>query len=117
MVAEEMKKVETELEEGNINQKILEKQRQILTRMLESAKSLQKRDVSKKRQSAVAETPINPARDASSLDPKLLRKVQQVESHLRSGGVETLPFEYREQIERYFKALSLQTRGSGTSGE
>ena len=116
-VAEEMKKVETELEEGNINQKIVEKQRQILTRMLESAKSLQKRDVSKKRQSAVAETPINPARDASSLDPKLLRKVQQVETHLRSGGVETLPFEYREQIERYFKALSLQTRGSGTSGE
>ena len=116
-VAEEMKKVEMELEGGNINQKILEKQRQILTRMLESAKSLQKRDVSKKRQSAVAETPINLAKDAPPLDPKLLGKIQQLESNLRSGGVETLPFEYREQIERYFKALSLQTRRASRSEE
>ena len=116
-VAEEMKKVEMELEGGNINQKIVEKQRQILTRMLESAKSLQKRDVSKKRQSAVAETPTNPAKEAPPLDPKLLGKVQQLESNLRSGGSESLPFEYREQIERYFKALSRQTRRSSTSGE
>jgi DNA repair ATPase RecN len=116
-VAEEMKKVEMELEGGNINQKILEKQRQILTRMLESAKSLQKRDVSKKRQSAVAETPINLAKDAPPLDPKLLGKIQQLESNLRSGGVETLPLEYREQIERYFKALSLQTRRASRSEE
>lgn len=116
-VAEEMKKVEMELEDGNINEKIMEKQRQILTRMLESAKSLQKRDVSKKRQSAVAETPINPIREVPPLNPKLLGKVEQLESNLRSGGAETIPFEYREQIERYFKALSLQTRRATRSEE
>ena len=116
-VAEEMKKVEMELEDGNINEKIVEKQRQILTRMLESAKSLQKRDVSKKRQSAVAETPINPIREVPPLNPKLLGKVEQLESNLRSGGAETIPFEYREQIERYFKALSLQTRRATRSEE
>ena len=116
-VTEEMKKVETELEEGNVNQKIVEKQRQILTRMLESAKSLQKRDVSKKRQSAVAKTPINPAKEAPTLDPKLLGKIRQLESNLRTGGTESLPLEYRDQIERYFKALSQQTRGLSGSGE
>ena len=116
-VAQEMKNVEAELEGGNINQKIVEKQKQILTRMLESAKSLQKRDVSKKRQSAVAKEQAYSAKDAPPLDPKLLGKIQQLESNLRSGGVETLPFEYREQIKRYFKALSQQTRGASTSGE
>lgn len=116
-IAEEMKKVETELEGGNINQQIVEKQRQILTRMLESAKSLQKRDISKKRQSAVAETPINPVGETPPLNPKLLGKVEQLESNLRSGGAETLPFEYRDQIERYFKALSQQTRRASRSEE
>ena len=116
-VAEEMKKVEAKLEDGNINQEILEKQRQILTRMLESAKSLQKRDVSKKRQSKTAKTPTEPVREAPLLDPKLLGKVHQLESSLKSGGTESLPLEYREQIERYFKALSLQTRASTKSAE
>ena len=95
----------------------MEKQRQILTRMLESAKSLQKRDVSKKRQSTVAETPINPVRDAPPLDSILLGKIEELQSNLRSGGAEILPLEYRDQIERYFKALSLQTRGKSTSRE
>lgn len=116
-IAEEMKKVEMELEEGNINQQIVEKQRQILTRMLESAKSLQKRDVSKKRQSEVAETPINTVRETPPLDPKLLGKIRKLESNLRSGGTESLPFEYRDQIERYFKALSQQTRELSRIGE
>ena len=116
-IAEEMRKVETELEGGNVNQTIVEKQQQILTRMLESAKSLQKRDVSKKRQSKLATTPISPVRDAPPLDPKLLEQIQQLESNLRSGGVETLPLEYREQIKRYFKALSQQTRGLSAAGE
>ncbi|MDE0503440.1 MAG: hypothetical protein OXI86_05095 [Candidatus Poribacteria bacterium] len=116
-VAEDMKKVEMELEGGNVDQNIVKKQRQILTRMLESAKSLQKRDVSKKRQSKLAKTPMDPVRESPSLDPKLLSQIQELESNLRSGGVETLPLEYREQIERYFKALSQQTRRKSTLGE
>ena len=96
---------------------LVEQQRQILTRMLESAKSLQQRDVSKKRQSTVAETPINPAVEAPPLDSRLLGKIQQLEPSLRSGGTESLPVEYRDQIERYFKALSQQTRGLSTSEE
>ena len=116
-VAAEMKKVEMELEEGNINQQIVEKQRQILTRMLESAKSLQKRDVSKKRQSEVAETPINTVTETPPLDPILRGKIRKLESNLRSGGTESLPFEYRDQIERYFKALSQQTRELSRTGK
>ena len=105
-IAEEMKEVEGELQQGNLNQQVLDKQREILTRMLESSKSLQKREVSKRRRSEVAKTPTAAGDDAPPLDPKLLETIQQIESNLRSGEQESLPPQYRELIQQYFKALS-----------
>jgi len=116
-VAEEMKKVEEKLEGGTINQQVLEKQRQILTRMLESATSLQKRDVSNKRQSKVAQEPVLPVKNVQPLNQMLVETIQQLESNLQSGEIEGIPHQYREQIERYFKALSEQTQGTSLSGE
>ena len=109
-IAEEMKEVEGELQQGNLNQQVLDKQREILTRMLESSKSLQKREVSKRRKSEVAKTPTAAGDDAPPLDPKLLETIQQIESNLRSRDQESLPPQYRELIQQYFKALSEQTQ-------
>ena len=109
-VSEEMREVEGELQRGNLNQQVLNKQREILTRLLESSKSLQKREVSKRRKSQVAKTPTTPGDDAPPLDPKLLETIQQIESNLRSGDRESLPPQYRELIQQYFKALSQQTQ-------
>ena len=109
-ISEEMKEVEGELQRGNLNQQVLDKQREILTRMLESSKSLQKREVSKRRKSEVAKTPTAAGDDAPPLDPKLLETIQQIESNLRSGDQESLPPQYRELIQQYFKALSEQTQ-------
>ena len=109
-VSEDMKEVEAELQRGNLNEQVLQKQRQILTRMLESSKSLQKRDVSKKRKSEVAKKPTTPAKNAAPLDPKLLETIQKLEANLKSGGTENIPLQYRERIEQYFRALSQQTQ-------
>ncbi len=109
-VSEEMREVEGELQRGNLNQQVLNKQREILTRLLESSKSLQKREVSKRRKSEVAKTPTVAGDDAPPLDPKLLETIQQIESSLRSGDRESLPPQYRELIQQYFKALSQQTQ-------
>jgi ABC-type transporter Mla subunit MlaD len=109
-VSEEMREVEGELQRGNLNQQVLNKQREILTRLLESSKSLQKREVSKRRQSQVAKTPTATGDSAPPLDPKLLETIQQIESNLRSGDRESLPPQYRELIQQYFKALSQQTQ-------
>ena len=109
-VSEEMREVEGELQKGNLNQQVLNKQREILTRLLESSKSLQKREVSKRRQSQVAKTPTATGDSAPPLDPKLLETIQQIESNLRSGDRESLPPQYRELIQQYFKALSQQTQ-------
>ena len=109
-VSEEMREVEGELQRGNLNQQVLNKQREILTRLLESSKSLQKREVSKRRKGEVAKTPTAAGDDAPPLDPKLLKTIQQIESNLRSGEQESLPPQYRELIQQYFKALSEQTQ-------
>ena len=109
-ISEDMKEVEGELQQGNLNQQVLDKQRAILTRMLESSKSLQKREVSKRRKSEVAKTPTATGDDAPPLDPKLIETIQQIESNLRSGEQENLPPQYRELIQQYFKALSEQTQ-------
>ena len=109
-VSEEMREVEGELQRGNLNQQVLNKQREILTRLLESSKSLQKREVSKQRQSQVAKTPTATGDDTPPLDPKLLETIQQIESNLRSGDQESLPPQYQELIQQYFKALSQQTQ-------
>ena len=109
-VSEEMREVEGELQRGNLNQQVLNKQREILTRLLESSKSLQKREVSKRRQSEAAKSPTAIGEDLPPLDPKLLETIQQIESNLRSGEQESLPPQYRELIQQYFKALSEQTQ-------
>ena len=109
-VSEEMREVEGELQRGNLNQQVLNKQREILTRLLESSKSLQKREVSKRRKSQVAKTPTAAGDEAPPLDPKLIETIQQIESNLRSGDRESLPPQYRELIQQYFKALSQQTQ-------
>ena len=116
-IAQDMKEVEQELQGGRLDQQVLKKQQRILTRMLESAKSLQKRDVSKKRKSTVAQKPETSAKDAPPIDPKLLETIQQLESNLKSGEAERIPAQYRERIEQYFKALSQQAQGAKSGGE
>ena len=109
-VSEEMKEVEAELQRRNLDQRVLEKQRRILTRMLESSKSLQKREMSKKRKGEVAKKPTDSTTGAPALDSKLLETIHQLKSDLKSGGREGFPLQYRGLIEQYFKALSQQTQ-------
>ena len=109
-VSEEMKEVEAELQRGNLNQRVLEKQRRILTRMLESSKSLQKRELRKMRKGETAKKPTDSMTDAPPLDSKLLEQIHQIESDLKSYGREGIPLQYRGLIEQYFKALSRQTQ-------
>ncbi|MBI4810752.1 MAG: hypothetical protein HY800_04795, partial [Ignavibacteriales bacterium] len=48
-IAQEMKEVETDLQQGNVNPNILQKQERILSRLLESARSMRERDYEKRR--------------------------------------------------------------------
>ena len=62
-VAGEMTEVEQSLPQGELGEQVLNRQEQILTRMLDSLKSLQKRDVGKQRKAEVAEKPETPVQE------------------------------------------------------
>ena len=105
-VAEDMADVERSLQQGELDEQVINRQEQILTRMLDSLKSLQKRDVGKQRKSEVAKKPETSAQEVPPLHPELLEIVQKLETAPHAKELEDIPFQYREQLRRYFKALS-----------
>lgn len=109
-VAEEMTEVEKSLRQGELNEDVLDRQAQILTRMLDSLKSLQKRDVGKQRKAEVAEKPETPAQEVPPLHPELLEVVRKLETTPYAKEFEDIPFQYRKQLLQYFKALSQKTQ-------
>ena len=109
-VAEEMTDVEKSLRQGELDNQVLDRQAQILTRMLDSLKSLQKRDVGKQRKAEVAENPEAPAQEVPPLHPELLEIVRKLETTPHAKEFENIPFQYREQLRKYFKALSQKTQ-------
>ena len=109
-VAEDMTEVEKALRQGELSDQVLNRQEQILTRMLDSLKSLQKRDVGKQRKAEVAKKPETSAQEVPPLHPELLEIVQKLEAAPHAKEFEDIPFQYREQLRRYFKALSEKTQ-------
>ena len=109
-VAEDMTEVEQALQRGELNEQVLNRQEQILTRMLDSLKSLQKRDVGKQRKAEVAKKPEVSAQEVPPLHPELLEIVRKLEATPHAKELEDIPFQYREQLRRYFKALSRKTQ-------
>ena len=109
-VAEEMTEVEKALRQGELNEDVLDRQAQILTRMLDSLKSLQKRDVGKQRKAEVAERPETPAQEVPPLHPELLKIVRKLETTPYAKEFEDIPFQYRKQLLQYFKALSQKSQ-------
>lgn len=109
-VAQEMSTVEKSLQQGRLDDDVLDRQARILTRMLDSLKSLQKRDVGKQRKAEVAKTSTTPAQEIPPLHPELLEIVRKLEAAPNAKEFEDIPFQYREQLRQYFKALSQKTR-------
>lgn len=109
-VAQEMNAVEKSLQQGSLDDEVLDRQARILTRMLDSLKSLQKRDVGKQRKAEVARTAATPAQEVPPLHPELLEIVRKLEAAPNAKEFEDIPFQYREQLRQYFKALSQKTQ-------
>ena len=109
-VAQEMNTVEKSLQQGRLDDEVLDRQARILTRMLDSLKSLQKRDVGKQRKAEVAKTAATPAQEVPPLHPELFEILRKLEAAPNAKEFEDIPFQYREQLRQYFKALSQKTQ-------
>ena len=90
----------------NINRKTIERQRQILSRMLDAQKSVREREYSKKRKAEQAKNylAVDPKELKDSQDLRL-KKLQEALNKALSEGYHS---EYQELINAYFKELSLK---------
>ncbi|RKY04240.1 hypothetical protein DRP77_04370, partial [Candidatus Poribacteria bacterium] len=105
-VAQEMRDVEDSLRRKKLDDQVIEKQRRILTRLLESDKSLRKEDEeSKRRVATTAKKTFTPSK-AGPIDEKLLRIRKRLEAEINSLSETPLPQGYRELVRRYFRILS-----------
>lgn len=102
-VAEEMKEVQTDLEQGNVNPETIKKQERIFSRLLDSQRSLRERDYEKRRR---AET----AKNIQRLSPaEIDLTTQEGKSRLRRELLKVLEGkyskDYEELIRKYFELL------------
>ena len=102
-IAGEMQEVEEALGDGELGPETTERQLRIHSRMLEAARSLQRKDFTDKRQATTAtETPVFVPR---ALPADLLNDRTQLEDRLRRFLGDSYPPQYEEQIKAYFRAL------------
>jgi hypothetical protein len=109
-IAQEMREVQTDLAQGNVNPRTIEKQERILSRLLDSQKSMRERDFEKKRQAEIgtAQTPRHP--------PSLDLSTQEGRERLRRDFLKALEEgyarDYEEVIREYFDALERSNQRS-----
>jgi hypothetical protein len=107
-IAKEMEKVVADLEKLNVDRNTIDRQKKILSRLLDSEKSLVKRDYSEKRKAEIGEEIIRKSHSQLPLDIGALN--QKEKERAQRLSTETYPKEYEKAIKEYFKALSEQER-------
>ncbi len=102
-VAQDMREVQTDLAQGQVNPETLHKQERILSRMLDAQRSLRERDFEKRRK---AETGRNLTRQGpADLGPAALQNRTRLQQDLLKALEEGYAKDYEELIRRYFEAL------------
>lgn len=107
-IAGEMHEVQTDMEQNNVNPETLKKQERIISRLLDSQRSMRERDYEKRRRAEAGKnvTRLSPAEidlttqeGRSKLRQELLKALEQKYSK-----------DYEELIRKYFEALEKEER-------
>jgi hypothetical protein len=111
-IAEEMREVQTDLAQGNVNPETLRKQERILSRLLDSQRSARERDYEKRRQSS-------PGQNMAGTSPgQLDLTTQEGRNRLRRDLLKALEQgyarDYENLIRKYFDALEQEQSTSST---
>ena len=108
-VAREMREVEAGMRQRRLSRSTIEKQRRILTRLLEYEKSMKKQEFSKKRE-ARSGYAYETERPESMLPTDATMIKKQLDTMNTPAAQEHWPAQYRELIRMYYKALSNTVR-------
>jgi hypothetical protein len=103
-VGEDMKKVVEDFERMRIDQNTIDRQKKILSRLLDAEKSMRERDYSRQRRAEIGEDVVR--RSPERLSPEATRKEESAKDDLTRFMQEAYPKEYEQMIKDYFKALS-----------
>ncbi len=106
-VTRQMEEMAKDLEEGRLTDELVQRQERILTRMLESQRSMRERDYKKERSSTTAADLKALAPDAWSPGDERSEVLLRM---IRKGMQEKGPAEYEDLIRQYFRALSEKAR-------
>jgi len=103
-LGDEMKKVVGDFERLHVDQSTIDRQKKILSRLLDAEKSLRERDYSRQRRAEVGEDVFRPS--PNQLAPEATQKEGSAKDDLSRFMQEAYPKEYEQLIKDYFKALS-----------
>jgi hypothetical protein len=103
-LGEEMKKVVDDLVQRKVDQRTIDRQQKILSRMLDAQKSLRRRDYTRRRRSRPGQVVIR--HDPGELPESLSRRDDELRRDLLRALSEDYPKAYKDLIRAYFQALS-----------
>ncbi|OQY27599.1 MAG: hypothetical protein B6244_10075 [Candidatus Cloacimonetes bacterium 4572_55] len=103
-MAKEAEKVVKDLEERHVDQRTIDRQQKILSRLLDAQKSMRKREYSRKREAKTSENYSR--RSPNELPADLLERKRDLHDDLLRSLKEGLPVEYERLVKSYFEALS-----------
>jgi hypothetical protein len=103
-LGDEMKKVVDDFKRMRIDQNTIDRQKKILSRLLDAEKSMRERDYSRQRRAEVGEDVVR--RSPDRISPEATRKEATAKDDLTRFMQEAYPKEYEQMIKDYFKALS-----------
>ncbi len=108
-LGEEMKKVAEDLAKSNVDQKTIERQQQILNKLLDTQKSVNQRDYSQKRK---AEEGFDVARKSPNLPDENTIGKSWLSNAAKKALEERYPRQYEKLIKAYFKSFQGQENTS-----
>ena len=107
-VAQDMRDVQTDLAQGNVNPETIQKQDRILSRLLDSQRSMRERDYEKKRKSASGNSVARTSPGAIDLTTQEGRN--RLRRDLLKALEEGYSRDYEQLIKKYFEALEESDR-------
>ncbi|NQU67165.1 MAG: hypothetical protein HQ510_04400 [Candidatus Marinimicrobia bacterium] len=112
--ADDMEEVVKDFKRRQVNRRTMERQERILSRMLDTQKSLTKRDYSEKRKSNTGEALLysGPAGLPSDLGQREILLIKAMENALNEGHSR----EYQSMMKTYFRNLQKESEASEKSG-
>ena len=100
----DMKDVEQSLESGQVGDDLEQKQQRILSRLLDAARSVNRRDFNPERESRPGQDIARTS--PAALPPELLRETDRLRLDLLKAEADRYPAQYRAYIEAYLRALN-----------